>query len=172
MDLESIYLRPISYADTENIVRWRNQPVIKSKFVFQDDITEESHNEYMKNKVETGEVIQYIIVLKENDKDIGTVFVKDVDPERGCGEIGIFIGETEYQNKGLGSIATQILYNYLWDELGFNYVYNRQRKDNANSIRVCQNRGYQPLPDPEAYGIPDPHNPDLVYMILRNPNKK
>jgi len=170
MDNDSIYLRPISYDDTKNIVKWRNNPKVKSRFVFQDDLTEEMHNNYMKTRVETGEVIQFIIVLKENDKDIGTCFIKDVNYELRCGETGIFLGE-EYMNTGLGFVAAHALDNYLWDVLDFNYMYARVRKDNRNSLRVSLHQGYEIVPDPENYGIPDHDNPDVVYLIFRNPRK-
>ena len=59
-----IRLRPISLEDTKLIVKWRNMPSVKKNFIFRDDFTEEMHINWMKTKVTSGEVVQYIIEEK------------------------------------------------------------------------------------------------------------
>ena len=56
-----IKLRPITFYDTENILRWRNSSFVKQNFIFRDDLTAEMHISWLKNKVDTGQVVQYII---------------------------------------------------------------------------------------------------------------
>ena len=59
---ERLYLRPITDADTEDIVRWRNDPGVWQYFLFREPFTPEMHRSWLKNKVAAGLVVQYIIV--------------------------------------------------------------------------------------------------------------
>ena len=70
---EKVVLRPITDADTDNIVRWRNTPSVRDNFIFRQTFTPEMHRNWLKTKVATGEVVQYIIVDKAADTaDFGT----------------------------------------------------------------------------------------------------
>ena len=64
---EKVVLRPITDADTDNIVRWRNTPSVRDNFIFRQTFTPEMHRNWLKTKVATGEVVQYIIVDKAAD---------------------------------------------------------------------------------------------------------
>ena len=57
-------LRPISLADTDLIVKWRNKPRVKKNFIFRDTFTPEIHEKWMNTKIEKGEAVQYIIEVK------------------------------------------------------------------------------------------------------------
>ena len=62
---EKVVLRPITDADTDNIVRWRNTPSVRDNFIFRQTFTPEMHRNWLKTKVATGEVVQYIIRSEE-----------------------------------------------------------------------------------------------------------
>ena len=68
---EKVVLRPITDADTDNIVRWRNTPSVRDNFIFRQTFTPEMHRNWLKTKVATGEVVQYIIVDKAADTAVG-----------------------------------------------------------------------------------------------------
>ena len=96
---KKVFLRPISMENTKDIIRWRNQPFVRDKFICQDLLTEEMHLEWLKKKVDTGMVHQFIIYPKFLEKDlpaIGSVYLRDVDKKNLRAEFGIFIGEREY----------------------------------------------------------------------------
>ena len=90
---EKVVLRPITDADTDNIVRWRNTPSVRDNFIFRQTFTPEMHRNWLKTKVATGEVVQYIIVDKAADTAVGSVYYRDVDHTFNSAEYGIFIGE-------------------------------------------------------------------------------
>ena len=46
-----VLLRPIDYSDTDLIVKWRNNPKVRDKFVFRDIFTEEMHVNWMNDRV-------------------------------------------------------------------------------------------------------------------------
>ena len=54
---EKVMLRPITMEDTPLIVRWRNTESVRKNFIFRERFTEEMHNNWMRTKVASGEVV-------------------------------------------------------------------------------------------------------------------
>lgn len=82
MNGEKVYLRPITAADTEQIVAWRNQDFVRKNFIYQKPFTTEGHEAWLREQVEPGHAAQFIICveLKESrERSLG-------DTEEGCWE--------------------------------------------------------------------------------------
>ena len=62
---EKVVLRPITDADTDNIVRWRNTPSVRDNFIFRQTFTPEMHRNWLKTKVATGETVNVTFVPDE-----------------------------------------------------------------------------------------------------------
>ena len=105
---EKVVLRPITDADTDNIVRWRNTPSVRDNFIFRQTFTPEMHRNWLKTKVATGEVVQYIIVDKAADTAVGSVYYRDVDHTFNSAEYGIFVGEESARGKGFGTETARL----------------------------------------------------------------
>ena len=52
--MEKVSLREMSLADTENIIKWKNNKNVKKNFCIQDDLTRETHEKWFHNKIEKG----------------------------------------------------------------------------------------------------------------------
>ena len=76
---EDLILRSITVEDTDDILRWRNAENVKKYFIKQQEISREDHLNWMKNKVETGRVIQFMMMSKTAGCPIGTVYLQDID---------------------------------------------------------------------------------------------
>ena len=100
---QKVRLRPITISDTALIVKWRNNDSVRQNFIFQEPFTCEMHEAWMKNKVQTGEVVQYIIEDKTTNDPVGSVYLKDMNKKNKSAEYGIFIGEDSARGKGFGS---------------------------------------------------------------------
>ena len=74
-----IYLRMMTYDDTEKIVEWRNSDSVRKRFIYQGLFTKEGHENWIKTMVETGKVVQMIICENGTDKAVGSVYVRDID---------------------------------------------------------------------------------------------
>ncbi len=139
---QKITLRPIQYSDTNDIVRWRNKDFVRSNFVFQELFTNEIHDNWMKTKVDTGEVVQFIISSAENGNSVGSVFLRDIDKVNNKAEYGIFIGEEEALGKGFGSEAAAMIIKYAFEELGLHKVFLRVFAHNTRAIKSYKNAGF------------------------------
>lgn len=68
-----IYLRPMTEADTENIVAWRNKDRVRRNFIYQKPFTKEGHLNWLHTQVEPGHAVQFVIC--EKDAEIGRAHV-------------------------------------------------------------------------------------------------
>lgn len=142
IDGDRIFLTPITYDDCEDFVRWRNSDFIQSKFIYRKEITVEQQREWIKNKVETGEVAQFIIWDKADNKKIGSVYLQHIDNDNKKCEFGILIGEEDYVGAGRGSEANLLICKYGFEVLGMHKIYLRVLAENERARKSYAKAGY------------------------------
>ena len=89
-----VSIRKITRKDTKKIIKWRNSKAVMNVFIDRNPLTKEQHYNWLETKVKTGEVVQFII--SDDEKDIGSVYFRDINNNHKKAEIGIFIGDDEY----------------------------------------------------------------------------
>ena len=139
---EKVSLRPITREDTGLIVAWRNKPSVYRHFIFRQPFTRELHENWLATKVETGKVIQYIILDKASDKPVGSVYFRDVDPENESAEYGIFIGEEDYLGRGFGTETAQLFTRFGLDVLKLHRISLRVLGGNEIARRSYEKAGF------------------------------
>ena len=139
---EKVILRPIIREDTPLIVRWRNTPSVRENFIFREPFTEEMHNRWLDTKVASGEVIQYIIVDKSENKPVGSIYFRDVDRQHRSAEYGLFIGEESARGRGLGTEAIRMFINFGFEDIGLHRISMRVLPGNEASIRSNEKVGF------------------------------
>lgn len=140
---DSIYIRPITVEDTEALLTWRNSQEVKQFFIYQEEITKEDHLNWLKNKVETGKVVQFIIVEKETENPIGSVYMQDIDHIHKKAEYGILIGSTAKTGKGYGTLAAKLMIQYAFEEMKLHKVYLRVIEGNERAIKSYEKAGFE-----------------------------
>lgn len=135
-------LRPITREDTPLIVKWRNSGAVRENFIFRETFTEEMHNHWLDTKVASGEVVQYIIVDKSDQKPVGSVYFRDISEKNRSAEYGIFIGEDSARGKGLGKEAIRLFTDFGFDTLGLHRISMRVLDRNEASIKVNESLGF------------------------------
>ena len=163
-----IELRPITLDDTSLIVKWRNNENVRINFIFQEKFTEEMHNNWMDTKVEKGEVVQFIIKLKENNKAIGSVYFRDIDYEKKEAEYGIFIGEDDERGKGYGTEAAKLAIQYAFTNLKLKSVFLRVFSDNESAIKSYESVGFKKEKYVKNAVKNDEVYRDLIFMRINN----
>jgi len=139
---EQTYIRPITYDDTGYIVKWRNQEEIKSRFFFREPFTREMHENWMRTKVYTGEVVQFIVCMNDSDIPVGSTYFRDIDEKMGVAEYGVFIGEADARGHGIGKEILFLTLQYGWEQLGLNRVRARAISTNEASIQSFLHSGF------------------------------
>ncbi len=138
-----IYLRLMTRDDTDLIVQWRNSDAVRKNFIYQALFTRESHENWIKTKVETGQVVQTIICDMATDKPLGSVYIRDIDRQHNKAEYGIFIGETDARGRGLGTAAAKLMLRYCFEEEKLHRVYLRALSGNARAVRSYEKAGFK-----------------------------
>lgn len=139
---ERIYLRPITMEDTDRIVAWRNEERVSKNFIYQEVFTRQGHENWMRTRVETGSVVQFIICEREDDRPVGSVYFRDIDRQNKKAEYGIFIGEADAAGKGIGSEAARLAVDYARDVLRLHKLMLRVFADNAGAVKSYRNAGF------------------------------
>lgn len=169
-----IYLRKMEYADTDNIVKWRNSDYVREHFIYQALFTKESHENWIRTMVETGKVDQLIICIKSDGEDVpvGSVYIRDIDKVHNKAEYGIFIGEESARGRGIGSMAASLMIEYCFKQLKLHRLFLRVFADNAGAIRSYEKAGFIK----EAYLKDDVkiqgEYRDIVLMGIINPEEE
>lgn len=168
---EHVILRPITDADTDHIVRWRNSDHVRKNFIYQTLFTPESHRQWLHEKVETGIVEQFIIHSKDAGIDVGSVYLRDIDQTHRRAEFGIFIGEESQRRRGIGSECIRLIVQYGFEKLRLHKIFLRVLADNEIARKSYEKAGFMQ----EAYlkdevcirGV----YKDLILMRILNPGE-
>lgn len=164
LDGDRIYLTSITDEDTQDIVAWRNKDIVRKRFLYQEMFTPEIHRNWMKNMVQTGKVVQFIIWEKASDCKIGSVYLRDVDKTNQKAEFGIFIGEEDKLSCGYGKEAADLITTYGFEKLGLNKIFLRVLADNLRAVRSYQKAGFEQEGLFKQDIILDGNKADIIFM--------
>ena len=140
---EKVVLRPITDADTDDIVRWRNDPEVWRYFLFREPFTPEMHRAWLRDKVAAGRVVQYIITERESGRSVGSVYFRDVDPKNESAEYGIFIGEAAARGRGIGTETARLFTDFGLNVLRLHRISLKVLGDNEIARRSYEKAGFR-----------------------------
>ena len=158
-----VTIRPITYDDTENIIKWRNSEYVNSRFIDRRLFTKESHEAWLKTYVEAGKAAQFIILL--NGEAVGSVYLRDIDPDKKEAEYGIFIGEEGARGKGVGTKSAKLILKYAFEELDLEKIFLRVFKDNPGAVRSYEKAGFKKIDRVDTLNI-DGETLEVIFMEL------
>ncbi len=162
-----VSLRLMTREDTDLIVKWRNNERVRANFVYREVFTPEIHEKWIKDKVETGEVVQFIICENGGDlHPVGSVYFRDIDSEKKTAEYGIFIGEDDAIGKGYGNETAQLAVKYAKEEMGLQELILRAFISNTASIKSSEHAGFVKCEDMPAVQCSDGQKGDMILMKL------
>lgn len=138
-----LQLRKNDISDAENYLRWLKDPEI-NQFLSSDfaSLTLEKEIEYIKNSAEDNSKVKFAICT-ENGKHIGEIALRGLDSPDNHGNLGIVIGEKDYQNKGYGTEAMKMMLDYGFDELGLHRIELIVHDDNPRAKKVYEKLGFK-----------------------------
>lgn len=168
---EQVTIRPVTEADTDRIIAWRNAPSVMAHFIYRTPLTRKAHLNWLHNRVETGEVAQFVIY--DGETAVGSVYLRDIDRSNQKCEYGIFIGDDSCRGKGIGTVAAKLALAYAFEELQMNRVYLRVFADNTRAIKSYEKVGFRYEGTFRQDVMIDGAGVDIVFMaILREDWKK
>ena len=163
---EKVILRPITEADTDLVVKWRNDPLVKKNFIYRGEFTRDGHLKWLREKVEPGIVLQCIIEIKEDSSPIGSVYFKNLDQVNKCAEYGIFIGEKSARGKGLGTETAKLFTRYGFEVLGLHRITLRLISTNDVAYKSYISAGFKYEGTARDMVLLDGKYEDIVFMSI------
>lgn len=142
IDGDNVYLRSITYDDTPMVVKWRNQENVIKYFIYRGEFTAQTHETWLKEKVETGKVDQFVVCMKDTDEPIGCTYIRDIDLLNKKAEYGVFIGEESARGQGIGKEILNLTVNYAFSVRHLHKVYARVIESNKASLYTFLHCGF------------------------------
>ncbi len=164
---EHLIFRAMTREDTDLVLKWRNSDAVRMHFLYREDITREQYLKRYDNEVRSGKIIQFIIIDKESDKPIGSVYLRDIDPVRKRAEYGIFIGEDSARGRGLGSETARFMVSYFFDKMKYDKLYLRVLADNVAAINSYKSAGFCETDDEEILKLTGAGDGVTVMAVLK-----
>jgi len=93
--------------------------------IYRMPITTEGHHEWIRAMVETGKVVQFVILEKETSRPVGTTFLRDINYDHEKAEFGIFLGEETVMGFGYGTETAVLMVDYAFNTLKLHKIFLR-----------------------------------------------
>jgi RimJ/RimL family protein N-acetyltransferase len=135
------YLSPIDVADAEKYTAWVNDLEVTTNLTLASkNITLEGEKELLNHLAK--EHTYAIIDLERNDL-IGNVGLLNINHIHQTAEIGIFIGDKSYWNRGYGAEAMSLLIDYAFNVLNLHNIMLRVFSFNERGIKCYKKIGFK-----------------------------
>lgn len=165
---QKISLRLMDKEDTDRIVTWRNQDFVRCNFIYQQDFTREGHEKWIRTMIDTGLAVQFMICIGEEQRPVGSVYLRDIDRTHKKAEYGIFIGEKDAWGQGYGTWVAKKMIAYAFEKEGLHKLMLRVLAENQGAIRSYEKAGFVR----EAYlrdeVFLEGQYKDVIYMAVIN----
>ena len=143
---ERVRLRAISRKDLPDFVTWLNDPQVGENLVIYYPLSYEQEEKWFA-EIQTHHVDEQPLAIEiklQNDwKLIGDIGFAVVDQHERSAELGIFIGEKQYWNKGYGTQAMSLMVAYGFQTLNLNRIFLRVFETNLRAIRCYEKAGFK-----------------------------
>lgn len=160
-----VYLSPINIEDAEKYTEWLNDLEITINLSMpHKTYTLEQEKEALKKLSQDG--YNYAIVNKEDNKLLGNCGLMNVDLINQIGEVGIFIGNKEFWNRGYGTEAMELLLDYAFNLLNLNNVMLRAYVFNKRAIKCYHKCGFKEIGIRREAHIIAGEKYDEIYMDI------
>jgi len=143
VDGERVYLSPMNIEDVEIYTKWMNDFSVTDGLGMSARITSlESEKNYIESLTKHGEY-QFAIVDKNTDALIGNGGFSNINHINKTAEVGLFIGEEDMRNKGLGTEALGLLVKYGFEYLNLNNIMLRVYSFNERAFKCYKKCGFK-----------------------------
>jgi len=141
---DKLYFSPIDVNDLEIFTDWMSdETVIRGLGSSNKNLTEMSEKNYLEKIASNPNSHQFSIILKANDKLIGTYSLHEIDFLNGFCLVGGFIGDIEDRNKGYGTEALTMICDYAFNVLNIKNIVGQVYSFNKPSIKSYEKVGFK-----------------------------
>jgi len=158
------YLSPIDINDAEKYTEWLNdQEVVKYLPLNHFALSLNNEKEFLQTLVKDH---NYAIIDLKSNQLIGNIGINNFDGIYQSGEIGIFIGNKDYWNRGYGTEAMTLLISYCFDILNLHSITLCTHETNKRAIKCYEKIGFKKVGEYRERILINQKYENLVLMDL------
>ncbi len=139
-----IRLRLLQASDLPMTLHWRNQDHIRRWFFNSNPLTTEQHRAWFERY--SGLNNDYVFIIEElpTGRPVGQVALYNIDWESKCAEFGrLMIGELDAAGRGLAGLATRLLLQIGFRDLGLQEAHLEVFADNTRALAIYSACGFR-----------------------------
>lgn len=137
------YLSPLNIADAEKYTEWLNDLEVTKHLIVSDrQINVQKEEEILNDMIKNGAQI-FAIIDKEKDVLIGNCSLFKIDHPDRKAELGIFIGDKHYWDKGFGTEALRLLLDYGFNILNLHNIFLNVHSFNKRALKAYEKVGFK-----------------------------
>lgn len=169
---KTIRLRAIERDDLKLLVTWLNDPDVCRNLSLYLPLSINQEEAWYENMLK-GSADEFPLMIEVMDEErwiaIGEMSLMNIDWRVRQAEVGIFLGEKRFWNRGYGQRAMSLMLKHAFQNLTLNRVYLRVNETNPRAIHVYEKVGFVHEGKMRQAGIVDGQHIDLFYMsVLRS----
>jgi RimJ/RimL family protein N-acetyltransferase len=158
------YLSPIDTGDSPQYAEWLNDlEVLQGLQLYPNILNLEAENEALQ---ELSQEHNYAIINLGTNELLGNCGFLDISHLNQTAEVGIFIGNKDYWNKGYGTEALRLLVDYGFKALNLHNIQLRVYSENKRAMRCYEKVGFKTLGFRREAIYRNLKRQDLIYMDL------
>ena len=136
IDTEDTYKKIYEWCQNKDVYEWFEQRILTY-----DEIVSKYKNKLLNKK-------QDLYLINYNNKDIGLVQIYKYEDDINLNynntyEYDLFIGNTNYLNKGIGKEIVELIDNLIYTKYKSDYIILRPFKRNIRAIKCYQKCGFK-----------------------------
>ena len=135
-----VRLRPVEREDLPNYIQWVNDPDVLAYFGTYLPYNMDREIAWFEGMNQDASVINFAIEYE--GRHVGGCGLLNINHRNQSAEAGLFIGDKDMWDKGLGRDALRILLDYGFDQLNFHRIYLRVFAENGRAMHVYEKVGF------------------------------
>ncbi|MCM3163756.1 GNAT family N-acetyltransferase [Metabacillus litoralis] len=140
---ELVNLRALNKNDSQQILKWINNPELKYLTGTVYPISEFEHEKWFENKLTEKVNKMFGIEEKTTNNLIGVIGFNNTDFINRNTEIFVYIGNDEYWGKGIGTDAVKSIIKFAFEDLNLHRVSLGVFSYNSRAIKAYEKVGFE-----------------------------
>jgi len=142
---EMVYLSPISIEDVPTYCEWLNDLEVAGNLVIYHQQLVIAREKAILEDMMKNDAKMFAIVDSATDKLIGNGSIFNINQRNNKADLGIFIGDKTYWNKGYGSDAVKLLLDFGFSILNLNNIMLEVFSYNERAIAAYKKAGFKTI---------------------------
>lgn len=141
---EKIRIRAIEKMDTDEIMKWVNDPEVKQNLLMRYPVSRYQEEKWIETALSGDNQRNKVFALETKEGVyLGGIGLHKIDWENRNAEVGIVIGKKEYWGKGYGTDAMLAILDFAFNQMNLHRVYLRVFEYNLRGIKSYEKCGFK-----------------------------